>query len=67
MSLADLCDVVYAIQSDQWQAYELAAISAGSEITPGDLVEKFDDWLFAEPEPVDREKDQLFAALGVGP
>jgi hypothetical protein len=59
--------VVYAIQVDQIQAIELAVISGGGELVPGEMVEKFDDWLFTEPPPVDVEKAQLFAALGVGP
>jgi hypothetical protein len=59
--------VVYAIQVDQMQALELAVISGGGELVPGEMVEKFDEWLFTEPAPVDREKAQLFAALGVGP
>ena len=49
------------------QALELAVISGGGELVPGDMVEKFDVWLLSEPPVVDREKAQLFAALGVGP
>lgn len=49
------------------QALELAAISGGGELEPGEMVDKFDDWLMSEPAPVDVEKAQLFAALGVGP
>lgn len=48
-------------------ALELAAISGGGDMTPGDMVDKFDEWLNNEPPPVDVEKAQLFAALGVGP
>jgi hypothetical protein len=59
--------VVYAIQVDQMQALELAVISGGGELVPGEMVEKFDDWLFTEPPPVDVEKAQLLAALGVAP
>ena len=54
------------------QALDLAVITGSmargdSEIVPGEMVEKFDDWLYSEPEVIDREKAQLFAALGVGP
>jgi hypothetical protein len=59
--------VVYAIQIEHTQALELAVISGGGELLPGELTEKFDEWLLSEPEPVDREKAQLLAALGVGP
>lgn len=59
--------MVYALQIDYWQALELAAISGGGELSPGDLVEKFDVWLNSEPEVIDREKAQLLTALGVGP
>jgi hypothetical protein len=59
--------VVYAIQIEHMQALELAVISSGGELVPGEVTEKFDEWLLAEPEPVDREKAQLLAALGVGP
>lgn len=59
--------MAYAIQADQMQALELAVISGGGDMAPGDMVEKFDNWLHAEPPPVDVEKAQLFAALGVGP
>lgn len=48
-------------------ALELAIISGGGEVTPGQFVDEFDAWLLSEPEPVDREKAQLLAALGVGP
>ena len=65
--MADLCDVVYAIQVDQMQALELAVISGGGGLVPGEMVEKFNDWLYSEPVVIDREKAQLFAALGVGP
>jgi hypothetical protein len=59
--------VVYSIQVDQWQALELAVISGGGELVPGEYVEKFDEWLMSEPPVVDVEKAQLLAALGVGP
>jgi len=59
--------VAYAIQWDQTYELELAVISGGGELQPGEMTDKFDDWLMTEPEPVDREKAQLFAALGVGP
>jgi hypothetical protein len=59
--------VVYAIQFEHRQAIELAAISAGGGMVPGELTDEFDQWLLSEPEPVDREKAQLLAALGVGP
>lgn len=59
--------MVYTIQIEQTQALELAVISGGGELVPGEMVDKFDDWLMSEPQPVDREKAQLFAALGVGP
>lgn len=59
--------MVYALQVDQFQALELAVISGGGELELGEYVEKFDAWLNSEPEPVDHEKAQLFAALGVGP
>lgn len=49
------------------QALELAVISGGGELVPGEMTDKFDEWLMTEPEPVDREKAQLLAALGVGP
>ena len=50
------------------QAYELAAISAGGgDVTPGDFVAEFNEWLESEPVPVDTEKAELLAALGVGP
>lgn len=60
-----MCDVVYALQVDQLQALELAYIAAGVDLEPGALVDKFDTWLRAEPAPVDTEKAQLMAALGV--
>jgi hypothetical protein len=59
--------VVYAIQIEHTQALELALISRGGELVPGEMTDKFDAWLLAEPEPVDQEKAQLLAALGVGP
>lgn len=62
-----MCDVVYAIQVDQTQAFELAVISGGGKLEPGEMLDKLDEWLMSEPPPVDREKAQLFAALGVGP
>lgn len=49
------------------QALELAVISGGGELEPGEMLEKFDDWLLSEPPVVDHEKTQLLAALGVGP
>ena len=52
---------------DQLQAIENAVISGGREIAPGDMAEKFDTWLESEPEPVDTERAQLMAALGVSP
>ena len=52
---------------DHIRELELAAISGGGEIVPGEMVDKFDEWLIGEPEPFDHEKAQLFAALGVGP
>jgi hypothetical protein len=67
LTLADLCDVVYALQVDQMQALELAAIAAGAEVVPGDMVDKFETWLWSEPDPVDTERAQLMAALGVSP
>jgi hypothetical protein len=59
--------VVYAIQVEQFRELELAIISGGGELTPGEKVDGYDQWLYSEPEPVDHEKAQLFAALGVGP
>jgi hypothetical protein len=59
--------VVYAIQVDQIQAQELAVISGGGKLVPGEMVDEFDDWLMSEPPPVDVEKAQLLAALGVAP
>lgn len=59
--------MVYAIQADQMQALELAVISGGSDLKPGEMLDKFDAWLLSEPPVVDREKTQLLAALGVGP
>lgn len=59
--------MVYSIQIDQIQALELAVISGGGELVPGEMVDEFDDWLYTEPPPVDRKKAQLLAALGVGP
>jgi len=59
--------VAYAIQLDHIQRMELAVLSAGGAIEPGDLVDKFDEWLTSEPEVIDTEKAQLMAALGVGP
>lgn len=60
--------MVYAIQIDQTQALELAALSAGGgDITPGEMVDKFNEWLESEPEVVEPGKAQLMAALGVKP
>jgi hypothetical protein len=59
--------VVYALQIDQLQALEHAAISGGGEIAPGSMVDSFEEWLSSEPEPVDIERAQLMAALGVSP
>jgi hypothetical protein len=59
--------VVYALQIDHLQRFELALISAGGELSLGELVEKHDEWLYSEPDPIDTEKAQLFAALGVAP
>jgi hypothetical protein len=36
-------------------------------VTLGQRVDQFDEWLESEPPAIDREKAQLFAALGVGP
>ena len=58
---------MYAIQVDQMRELELAVISGGGELEPGEGVAKFDAWLNSEPEPYDHEKAQLLAALGVGP
>jgi hypothetical protein len=44
---------------------ELAYISGGAEIEPGTLVDKFETWLVTVPDPVDTERAQLMAALGV--
>lgn len=63
--MAELCDVVYALQIDQLQGLELAYISGGAELEPGDLVDKFETWLDSEPTPVDTERAQLMSALGV--
>lgn len=59
--------MVYAIQAEQTRELELAVISSGGELEPGDLLDKLDDWLISEPEKYDHEKAQLFGALGVGP
>jgi hypothetical protein len=59
--------VVYAIQIEQIRELELALLSGGGDLEPGDLLDKFDEWLLSEPEPYDHEKAQLFGALGVGP
>lgn len=59
--------MVYALQVDQKQALELAVISGGGELSPGELVDEFDEWLNSEPEVVDSDKAQLLTALGVGP
>jgi hypothetical protein len=59
--------VVYALQVDQLQALEVAVISGGGEIVPGELVDKFNTWLESEPAPIDTEREQLLAALGVSP
>lgn len=59
--------MVYALQVDQKQALELAVISGGGELSPGDLVDEFDEWLNSEPVVIDREKAQLLTALGVAP
>lgn len=59
--------MVYAIQVDRRTALELAVISGGGKLDPGELVDEFDEWLLTEPEPVDRDKAQLLTALGVGP
>lgn len=58
---------MYAIQVEHTQALELAVISGGGKLVPGEMTDKFDEWLMTEPEPVDRETAQLLAALGVGP
>jgi hypothetical protein len=52
---------------DQKIALELAVISGGGELSPGELVDEFDAWLNSEPEVIDSEKAQLLTALGVGP
>jgi hypothetical protein len=57
--------VVYALQVEQLQALELAYISAGADLEPGVLLDRFDAWLAEEPATVDSETTQLKAALGV--
>lgn len=66
MTLADLCDVAYAIQVDQKERIEAACIAAGAEVELGAAVEEFDEWLESEPEVIDNDRAQLLAALGVG-
>ena len=59
--------MVYALHVDQLAALELAYIGGGADLQPGDLIDRFDTWLGSKPEPVDRERAQLLAALGVAP
>ena len=59
--------MVYALNVDQLQAVELAYIGSGSSVEPGTLVDRYDTWLGSVPEPVDTERAQLLAALGVAP
>ena len=59
--------MVYAIRVDHLERLEIALIAAGGDVSPGALVEDYDQWLGSEPEVIDREKAQLLAALGVGP
>lgn len=58
--------MAYAIQVDQIERIEIAALTSGAEIEIGDSLANFDEWLDSEPEVIDNDKARLLAALGVG-